>query len=177
MSNSSADRYVVLIIMGVSGSGKSTIAELLAPKLGWDYRDGDDFHPQSNVDKMHSGIPLTDDDRWPWLKAIAAWVDEKRQAGENAIITCSALKKSYRDILIGPRKDVGLIYLKGDEELIAQRLSKRHGHFMPKDLLRSQFQTLQEPGPDEHPITVSIAPPPEEIAAAILRELRTQPSS
>jgi carbohydrate kinase (thermoresistant glucokinase family) len=157
--------------MGVSGSGKSTIAELLARELGWDYRDGDEFHPQANVDKMHNGIPLTDDDRWPWLKAIAAWIDEKRQAGEHAIVTCSALKKSYRDILIGPRTDVALIYLKGDEELIAQRLAKRHNHFMPKGLLRSQFQTLEEPGPDEHPVTVSIAPPPEEIAAAILSEL------
>jgi carbohydrate kinase (thermoresistant glucokinase family) len=172
MSNSNADRFAVLIIMGVSGCGKTTIAERLAPKLGWAYRDGDEFHPRSNVEKMHSGIPLTDDDRWPWLDAIAAWIDEKRKAGEHAIVTCSALKKSYRDILIGPRQDVGLIYLKGDEELIAARLAKRHGHFMPKDLLHSQFQTLEEPGPDERPITVSIAPAPDEIVAAILSELR-----
>jgi carbohydrate kinase (thermoresistant glucokinase family) len=172
MSKSNADRYAVLIIMGVSGSGKSTIAEILSDELGWQFRDGDEFHPQANVDKMHSGTPLTDDDRWPWLKAIAAWIDEKRKTGAHAIVTCSALKKSYRDILIGPRKDVGLIYLKGDEGLIAQRLSKRHNHFMPKGLLHSQFQTLQEPGPDEHPVTVSIAPPPEEIAAAVLAALR-----
>jgi carbohydrate kinase (thermoresistant glucokinase family) len=171
MSKSNADRYAVLIIMGVSGSGKSTIAELLSRELGWEFRDGDEFHPKANVEKMHSGTPLTDDDRWPWLKAIAAWIDEKRDAGAHAIVTCSALKKSYRDILIGPRKDVALIYLKGDEDLIAGRLSKRHGHFMPKALLRSQFQTLQEPGPGEHPVTVSIAPPPEEIAAAILAAL------
>jgi carbohydrate kinase (thermoresistant glucokinase family) len=171
MSKSNADRFAVLIIMGVSGCGKTTIAELLSHELGWDYRDGDEFHPKSNVKKMHSGTPLTDDDRWPWLRAIAAWIDEKRNAGEHAIVTCSALKKSYRDILIGPRKDVGLIFLKGDEELIAQRLSKRHGHFMPKGLLRSQFQTLQEPGPDEHPITVSIEPTPDEITAAIMEKL------
>jgi carbohydrate kinase (thermoresistant glucokinase family) len=177
MSKPNADRFAVLIIMGVSGCGKTTIAELLSRQLGWDYRDGDEFHPQANVDKMHSGIPLTDDDRWPWLKAIAAWIDGKRSAGEHAIVTCSALKKSYRDILIGPRTDVGLIYLKGDEELIAARLAKRHGHFMPKDLLHSQFQTLEEPGPDERPITVSIAPTPEEIAATILTKLQTQSPS
>jgi gluconokinase len=172
MSKSNADRFSVLIVMGVSGSGKSTIAELLSRDLGWTFRDGDEFHPQANVDKMQSGTPLTDDDRWPWLRAIAAWIDERREAGEHAIITCSALKKSYRDILIGgSRPDVGLVYLKGDEHLIAQRLAKRKDHFMPKGLLHSQFQTLQEPGPDEHPITVSIAPPPEEIVAAILSEL------
>jgi carbohydrate kinase (thermoresistant glucokinase family) len=171
MSNSNADRFAVLIIMGVSGCGKTTIAELLSRELGWEYRDGDEFHPQANVDKMHSGTPLTDEDRWPWLKAIAAWIDDKRQAGEHAIVTCSALKKSYRDILIDSREDVALIYLKGDEELIADRLSKRKGHFMPKGLLHSQFQTLEEPGPDEHPITVSIVPAPAEIVAAILEEL------
>jgi carbohydrate kinase (thermoresistant glucokinase family) len=172
MSNSNADRFSVLIIMGVSGCGKTTIAELLSRELGWEYRDGDEFHPKSNVEKMHSGTPLTDEDRWPWLKAIAAWIDQRRQAGEHAIVTCSALKRSYREILAGARTDVGLIYLKGDEELIAQRLSKRHHHFMPKALLHSQFQALQEPGPDEHPITVSIEPAPEEIAAAILEKLR-----
>lgn len=172
MSKPSADRFAVLVIMGVSGCGKTTIAELLSRKLGWAYRDGDEFHPKSNVEKMHSGTPLTDDDRWPWLKAIAAWIDGKRQAGEHAIVTCSALKRAYRDILIGPRQDVALIYLKGTEDLISQRLSKRKDHFMPKGLLQSQFQTLQEPGADEHPITVSIAPTPEEIVGAILGELR-----
>jgi carbohydrate kinase (thermoresistant glucokinase family) len=172
MSKPNAERFAVLIVMGVSGCGKTTIAELLSRELGWEYRDGDEFHPKSNVEKMHSGTPLTDDDRWPWLKAIAAWIDNKRQAGEHAIVTCSALKKSYRDILIGPRKDVGLFFLKATEDLIAERLSKRHGHFMPKALLRSQFQTLQEPGPDEHPVTVSIVPAPEEIVATILQSLR-----
>ena len=157
--------------MGVSGCGKTTIAELLSRELGWGYRDGDEFHPKANVEKMHSGTPLTDDDRWPWLRAIAAWIDGKRDAGEHGIVTCSALKKSYRDILIGPRKDVGLVYLKGDQELIAARLAKRKDHFMPKGLLQSQFQALQEPGPDEHPITMSIAPTPEEIVANILSEL------
>jgi carbohydrate kinase (thermoresistant glucokinase family) len=121
---------------------------------------------------MHSGTPLTDEDRWPWLEAIAAWIDDRRNAGEHAIVTCSALKRAYRDILIGSNEDVALIYLKGTDELIAQRLAKRKDHFMPKGLLRSQFQTLEEPGADEHPITVSIEPTPEEIVAAILEELR-----
>jgi gluconokinase len=173
MSKPNAERFAVLIVMGVSGCGKTTIAELLSRELGWEYRDGDEFHPLANVEKMHSGTPLTDEDRWPWLKTIAAWIDDKRRAGEHAIVTCSALKKSYRDILIGTRKDVGLIYLKGTEDLIAERLSKRQGHFMPKGLLHSQFQTLEEPGTDEHPITVSIVPAPEEIAAAILWDLRS----
>ena len=172
MSKPSADRFAVLVIMGVSGCGKTTIAEILSRELGWEYRDGDDFHPKSNVEKMHSGTPLTDEDRWPWLKAIAAWIDGKRKAGEHGIVTCSALKKSYRDVLIGPRDDVGLIYLKGDEDLIAQRLSKRKDHFMPNGLLHSQFQALQGPGADEHAITVPIAPTPEEIAANILDQLQ-----
>ena len=115
MSKSNADRFSVLIIMGVSGCGKTTIAELLSRELGWEYRDGDEFHPTSNVEKMHGGTPLTDDDRWPWLKAIATWIDDKRCASGHAIVTCSALKKSYRDLLIGPRDDVALIYLKGTE--------------------------------------------------------------
>jgi carbohydrate kinase (thermoresistant glucokinase family) len=174
MSNQNAERFAVLVIMGVSGSGKSTIAELLSHQLGWTFRDGDEFHPASNVAKMHGGTPLTDDDRWPWLRAIAAWIDERRGAHEHGIITCSALKRSYRDILIGDRTDVGLVYLKGDEALIAERLSKRSGHFMPKGLLQSQFQTLQEPGPDEHPIVAPIEPAPEEIAANILREMRAR---
>jgi carbohydrate kinase (thermoresistant glucokinase family) len=171
MSKPNADRFAVLVIMGVSGCGKSTIAKILSRELGWDYRDGDEFHPKSNVEKMHSGTPLTDEDRWPWLNAIAAWIDGKRQVGAHGVVTCSALKKSYRDILIGPREDVSLIYLKGDEELIARRLARRKDHFMPKGLLRSQFQTLQEPGADEHPITVSVAPTPEEIIVTILAEL------
>jgi gluconokinase len=171
--SSLAESPVVLVIMGVSGSGKSTIAALLARELGWPCRDADEFHPAANVAKMRSGTPLTDDDRWPWLKAIAAWIDEQRAAHEPGIVTCSALKRSYRDVLIGARDDVRLIYLKGDEALIAQRLAKRNHHFMPAALLRSQFETLEEPGPDEHPIVVSIAPSPEAIAAEILAALRS----
>jgi gluconokinase len=158
----------VVIVMGVSGSGKSTIGTLLAGRLRWEFQDGDWFHPAANVDKMHKGIPLTDEDRGPWLRAIAAWVDQTRGAGKHAVIACSVLKRRYRDVLIGDRPDVRLVYLKGGEELIARRIATRHGHFMPASLLRSQFVALEEPGADENPITVSIEPRPDEIVAQIL---------
>jgi carbohydrate kinase (thermoresistant glucokinase family) len=163
----------VVILMGVSGCGKSTIGALLASRLQWEFEDADWFHPASNVDKMHSGIPLTDEDRWPWLDAIAIWIDQTRRSGGHGVIACSALKRRYRDILIGDRADVGLIYLKGDEELIARRLATRHEHFMPRRLLHSQFEALEEPGPDESPIIVSIGPQPREIVARILSAMNT----
>jgi gluconokinase len=161
----------VLVVMGVSGSGKTTIANELSRQLGWEFEDGDWFHPAANVEKMHSGVALTDEDRWPWLRAIARWIDEARAAGRHGIVACSALKRRYRDILVGDRADVRLIYLKGDASLIARRIATRHEHFMPTRLLASQFETLEEPGPDEHPITVSIAPSPREIVAQIIAEL------
>jgi gluconokinase len=161
----------VLVLMGVSGSGKSTIGTQLALRLHWEYEDGDWFHPASNVDKMHNGIPLTDDDRWPWLRAIADWIDKTRHAGGHAAIACSALKRRYRDVLIGNRRDVRLIYLKGDETLIARRIATRHEHFMPRSLLHSQFEALEEPGPDEAPVIVSIEPAPRIIVTRILSAL------
>ena len=161
----------VIIIMGVSGSGKSTVGALLASRLRWEFKDADWFHPSSNVDKMHSGLPLTDDDRWPWLDAIAAWIDKTRRAGGHGVIACSALKRRYRDVLIGDRTDARLVYLKGDEALIARRIATRHEHFMPRSLLHSQFDALEEPGPDENPIIVSIEPEPREIVAWILSAL------
>jgi len=156
-----------VIVMGVSGCGKSTIGALLASRLRWEFEDADWFHPASNVDKMHSGISLTDKDRWPWLDAVATWIDKTRRSGEHGVVACSALKRSYRDILIGDRADVWLVYLKGDENLIARRLATRHEHFMPRSLLHSQFEALEEPGSDERPIVVSIEPPPREIVARI----------
>jgi gluconokinase len=158
----------VVIVMGVSGCGKSTIGSLLASRLRWEFEDADWFHPTSNVDKMHSGIPLTDMDRWPWLDAIAAWIDKTRRSGGHGVIACSALKRSYRDVLIGKRSDVRLVYLKGDEALIARRIAVRHEHFMPRSLLHSQFEVLEEPELDENPIIVSIEPPPHEIVIRIL---------
>jgi gluconokinase len=164
----SAPVPAVVIVMGVSGCGKSTIGMLLAARLRWEFADADQFHPASNIDKMHSGIPLTDEDRWPWLDAIAAWIDKTRRSGGHGVIACSALKRSYRDVLIGKRPDVSLVYLKGDEALIARRMAGRHEHFMPRSLLHSQFKALEEPGPDEKPIIVSIEPQPREIVTRIL---------
>jgi carbohydrate kinase (thermoresistant glucokinase family) len=160
----------VVVIMGVSGCGKSTVASLLAQRMHWIYEDADWFHPHSNIEKMHSGQPLTDDDRWPWLNAIAAWIDATRRIGNRGVIACSALKRAYRDILIGERRDVQLVLLKGDRELIARRLAARDGHFMPPSLLESQFRTLEEPQEDEHPIVVSIVPHPREIVEQIAKE-------
>jgi gluconokinase len=162
----------IIVLMGVSGSGKTTIAKVLSDRLGWPFRDADEFHPQANIDKMAGGTPLTDEDRWPWLRAIAAWIDEEHAAGKSAIVTCSALKRSYRAVIVGARAYVRLVYLQGSEALLASRLAGRHGHFMPPALLRSQLDDLEEPGPDEHALTVSVAPTPDEIADDILRRLK-----
>jgi gluconokinase len=161
----------VVIVMGVSGSGKTTVGTLLAGRLGWEFEDADWFHPAGNVDKMHNDVPLTDDDRWPWLRAIAAWIDRTRAAGGHGVVACSALKRRYRELLTADRPDVRLVYLEGDQTLIARRIATRHEHFMPASLLKSQFDALEAPGPDEHPIIVSIDLPPREIVARILAEL------
>ena len=164
----------ILVVMGVSGSGKSTIGTQLALQLRWEFEDGDWFHPTRNIDKMHAGIALTDEDRAPWLIAIADFIDQARLAGTHVVVACSALKRRYRAVIIGNRPDVRLIYLKGDIELIARRIATRHEHFMPTSLLESQFEALEEPGPDERPIVTSIEPRPREIVAHILAELREQ---
>ena len=161
----------VLVVMGVSGSGKSTVGALLAAQLRWGFEDADRFHSAANVDKLHRGIPLTDADRWAWLAEIASCIDKTRRASKHGVIACSALKRRYRAVLIGDRADVRLVYLKGEETLIAQRIAVRLGHFMPKSLLHSQFEALEEPGPDENPITVAIDLRPDEIVAQILAAL------
>lgn len=161
----------VLVVMGVSGSGKSTIASMLAHRLHWIYEDGDWFHPKSNIEKMHHGEPLDDADRWPWLRAIADWIDATRKAGNRGVVACSALKSAYRDILIGERRDVRLVFLQGDRDLIARRLAARADHFMPPNLLDSQFKTLEPPRADERPIVVSIVPHPREIVETIVQKL------
>jgi carbohydrate kinase (thermoresistant glucokinase family) len=162
----------IAVMMGVSGSGKTTIADGVAQREGWKLLEGDKFHPPANVEKMSHGHPLTDEDRWPWLRAIAAEIDAMRERGESAVVACSALKRAYRDILIGDRPDVVLVYLRGDKPLIAGRMAARKGHFMPPALLDSQFATLEEPGPAEHPLVVSIAPPPQAIIDDVVRQLQ-----
>jgi gluconokinase len=158
--------------MGVSGSGKSTIADALARELGWRYEDGDKFHPASNVAKMRAGHPLTDEDRWPWLQAIADEIDRSCKRGERVVIACSALKRAYRDILVRGRGDVRIVFLDGTEALIAGRLAARKGHFMPPGLLTSQFRTLEPPAVDERPVTVSIDATVGAIVDDIVRQLK-----
>jgi len=162
----------VVLMMGVSGSGKTTASVLLAAREGWQMLEGDSLHPPANIEKMRHGFPLTDKDRWPWLQAIAAEIDRWRVAGISGVVACSALKRSYRDLLINGRPDVALVYLQGSHDLIANRLAARMGHYMPATLLDSQFATLEEPGPDEHPIVVSVAHPTDEIVAQVMRALK-----
>ena len=161
----------VILLMGVAGSGKSTIGELLAAKLDWPFRDADSFHPAANIAKMSRGEALTDDDRWPWLDAIAAWIEECRDTNINAIVSCSALKHAYRHHLLLRRDFVRLVFLKGDKALIASRMAARTDHFMPTALLDSQFATLEEPGDIEQPIVVSIDATPDKVCEAILTRL------
>ena len=161
-----------IVVMGVSGAGKSTVGRLMAARLDCPFRDADSFHPKANIEKMSRGEPLTDDDRWPWLHAIAAWIAEHRAAGTTCVVTCSALKRAYRDIVTDAQSaDVRLVYLKGDFDLIAARLAARKGHFMPPALLQSQFDALQEPAPDERAVTVPIDTTPEQITARIIDRL------
>lgn len=157
--------------MGVSGSGKSTVAKALGERLGWRFEDGDSFHPAGNVEKMRAGHPLTDEDRWPWLNAIADEIARVCERGEHVIIACSALKRVYRDVLLRGRDDVRFVFLKGTRELIAARLAQRKGHFMPSGLLASQFDTLEPPEAGEHVVTVSIDETVEAIVDGIVRQL------
>jgi len=160
-----------LIVMGVSGSGKSTIAAALADKLGWRFADGDQFHPPENVAKMSAGQPLDDADRWPWLQAIADEIDRVIASGGQIVIACSALKRAYRDLLVHGRDDVRLVHLDGSEALIAARLNQRRDHFMPPGLLASQFATLQPPAPEERVFVVPIDRSVASIVAAIIDQL------
>lgn len=161
----------VLVVMGVSGSGKSTVAALIAERLGWMFVDGDSFHSPEHVAKMHAGHALDDSDRAPWLARIAVWIQHRLEAGESGVVVCSALRRAYRDILTHGSRRVRLVYLEGDKALIAGRLAARHGHFMSPHLLDSQFATLEAPGADEHPITVGIADPPAVVAERVVARL------
>jgi gluconokinase len=164
---------MILIAMGVSGAGKSRIGELLAERLNCPFTDGDAFHSAANKEKMHKGIPLTDDDRWPWLKTIRAAIEEKQRAGETAVFTCSSLKRSYRDVLREGDKDVCFVYLEGSFEILKERIGTRTGHFFDPRLLQSQLDTLEPPG-EEEAIIVSIEHTPEEIVDIVLEKLKTR---
>ncbi|CAG9218754.1 D-gluconate kinase, thermostable [Paraburkholderia caribensis] len=164
---------MILIAMGVSGAGKTRIGEMLAERLKCSFTDGDAFHSAANKEKMHNGIPLTDEDRWPWLRTIRAAIEAKQAAHEDAVFTCSSLKRSYRDVLRAGDKDVCFVYLKGSREVLQERLQTRTGHFFDPSLLQSQLDTLEEPGDDEA-ITVSIELTPEQIVEETLSKLRAR---
>jgi gluconokinase len=157
--------------MGVAGAGKTVVGSLLANGLGAPFLEGDDLHPPANVRKMAQGIPLTDDDRQPWLAAIAARIAVAKRSGAGLVVACSALKRAYRDVLRGADADLRFVHLTGDRALIAQRLAHRAGHFMPQSLLDSQLATLEIPSPDEHAWTRDVAETPPSIVAWIVARL------
>ena len=163
----------VLVIMGISGSGKSTVAGLLAGQLGWDLEEGDDLHPQENIDKMSAGQPLNDEDRAPWLDTVSSWIIEHTMAGVPGIITCSALKRRYRDVL--REHNVIFVHLTGSTDLIGRRLAARHDHYMPTSLLDSQVATLEVPDADERAISIDAGRAPAEEAAEIVQRLGLTP--
>jgi gluconokinase len=165
---------MIVIVAGVSGSGKTTVGAMLAGRLGWPFADADDFHPAANIAKMRAGIPLTDEDRLPWLRAIASWMDQEIARNQPGVITCSALRRSYRDVLLGGRPKAQMIFLTVDRQVLAARLAARHGHFFPQQLLSSQFDALEPPQPDERVICVAPGPDPAATVAAIIAVLWPQ---
>jgi gluconokinase len=161
---------VIIIIFGVSGAGKTTIGKLLAHELGWRFIEADDFHPAANIEKMSSGRPLTDDDRWPWLERLRKRIERSLAAGENAVLACSALKRAYRDRL-RVSNEVKFVFLRGDYALVERQLRSRHGHFMNAALLQSQFDDLDEPQSDENALTIELGQTPQQIVERIKAKL------
>ncbi len=160
---------MIVVLMGVSGSGKTTVGKILAKDLGWTFIEADDYHPAANVEKMHKGIPLNDEDRRPWLQALRQRIDEVIAEHGNAVVACSALKHAYQEYLgHHAPESVRYVYLRGSEELIRQRIAARKGHFFNPSLLHSQFETLEPP---EDALVVDVTPPPDQIAAEIRRRL------
>jgi carbohydrate kinase (thermoresistant glucokinase family) len=157
--------------MGVSGSGKTTVGRTIARRLGWPFQEGDDFHPQANIDKMKSGRPLNDDDRAPWLSAIAGWIGDRLANGENGVITSSALKRSYREVINPRHAGVVFVFLHGSRATIAGRLESRGSHFMPAALLQSQLDDLEPPADDEQALSFDVAAPPDTITQAVMAQL------
>lgn len=168
----SDERVRQIVVMGVSGVGKTTIAKGISTLTGWTFAEGDAFHPEVNVAKMHEGQPLTDEDRWPWLRAIGEWMSAEIDAGRSAVITCSALRRSYRDLLREDRPEVEFCHLVAGAGLVGDRLSHRDGHFMPPSLLPSQYDTLEPLQGDEPGVTVSVEGPVPDVLARAVQALR-----
>jgi gluconokinase len=164
---------MVIVLMGVSGSGKTTVGRLLAEAVGAEFAEGDSYHPPENVEKMRRGIPLDDADRWPWLEILSTEIDRWLAAGQTVVLACSALKQRYRDVLAKGRPQVRFVYLEGDEDLIRSRLDQRRGHYMPPSLLKSQIAALEPP---DDAITVDIAGSPQAIVTRILEALADRAS-
>jgi gluconokinase len=162
---------VIVIVFGVSGAGKTTIGKLLAEQLGWRFYEADDFHPRANIEKMHGGRPLTDEDRWPWLERLREQITHSLTAKENAVLACSALKRAYRERL-RVNNDVKFVFLRGEYALIENQLRRRRGHFMNPTLLKSQFADLEEPEPDEDVLTIELGRTPQGIVEEIKTRLR-----
>jgi len=163
---------MIVVLAGVSGSGKTTVGESLARRLAWPFTDGDSLHPAANIAKMRAGVPITDEDRWPWLAAVAAVIDERIAAGQSAVVACSALKRSYRDLLLAGRPAVRMVFLDVDRDLLAARLTARHGHFFHADLLASQLADLENPQPAERILVLPAVGTPEQIAQQIISRLQ-----
>jgi gluconokinase len=166
----------IIVVMGVSGVGKTTVGKLLAARLGVEFLEGDRFHPPANIAKMKNGEPLTDADREPWLEILARELAARRAAGKGVVLACSALRRRYRDILRAGHDDVDFVFLHADQAVIQQRLDARRDHFMPPSLLESQFAALEKPGPDERVIAVDANQPPEAIVETVLKHLALRPS-
>ncbi|HCU94609.1 MAG TPA: hypothetical protein DHU96_18580 [Actinobacteria bacterium] len=162
---------MIVLVAGVAGSGKTTIGILLAQQLGWPFEDGDDLHPAANIAKMRAGVPLTDEDRQPWLHAVAGWMDQRIAAGESGVIACSALKRSYREVLRSGRPPLRIVFLQVSHDILAARLASRPGHFFRAQLLGSQLADAEVPLPAEHAIVVTAESAPADVAAEIIRRL------
>ncbi len=167
---------MIVVVAGVSGSGKSTVGALLATRLGWPFTDGDALHPAANVAKMRAGHPLTDADRQPWLAAVAARIDAYQSAGQSAVLACSALKRSYRDELTAGHPTVHIVFLEAGRDVLAARLQARHGHFFPAALLDSQLADVQVPRPPERALVLAAAGSPGETVRDIIGHLHLQPA-
>jgi gluconokinase len=174
MSDQDSGGPTTIVVMGVSGSGKSTVADGLVQRLGWEFAEGDEFHPAANVEKMRSGHALDDDDRWPWLRSLADWIGAHERAGTSAVVTCSALKRSYRDLLRDGHPSVWFAHVEADADLLRQRMESRAGHYMPASLLESQLATLQPLAADEPGASISGAGRPDEVVDALLAALRAE---